>query len=79
MENLNKFFYGSDDYNKKLEIFIKKVETINEEYTGEFKTDEPYYTLIPRGDKIYLNFDNSKDIPADLENKVKSAFNETWR
>ncbi len=80
MEKLSKIFRG-DEYSNKMEEFNQAIEQINEDYKEIVeKFNRIYYTIItPEKGKIELIFDDNKNIPHELRNKVTDTFNAIWK
>jgi len=79
MKNLNELFYGND-YSKKLEVFNENIKKIHENYEGDFETSG-YFTLLThnKGGKVELIFDEDKNIPEELTEKILTAFRNIWK
>ena len=79
MKDLNNFLYGPD-YTKKQSDFKARVADLEKSYSGNFETDQPYFSLInlPQN-QVQLRFDEDKDIPADLKNEIQTVFKEVWK
>ena len=79
MENISEFLYGKD-YSEKLDKFNKLIDKIHSEYKGEFDTSG-YFTMQTHNEKgeVKLDFDQDKNIPTVLKDKVLSTFNEIWK
>ncbi|SHJ66957.1 hypothetical protein SAMN04487911_1302 [Arenibacter nanhaiticus] len=79
MDSISEFLYGKD-YSDKLDKFNKAIDQIHTEYDGEFDTSG-YFTMQTHNQKgeVKLDFDQGKDIPSKLKEKVMNAFNEIWK
>lgn len=79
MENLSEILYGKD-YSVKLKKFNNAVDHINSQYGGEFNTTA-YFTMLTNNQKreVKLSFDQDKDIPNELKEKVLKVFKEIWQ
>ncbi|AOW19330.1 hypothetical protein [Urechidicola croceus] len=79
MENISEFLYGKD-YSDKLDKFNKAIDQIHAEYEGEFDTSG-YFTMQTHNQKgeVKLDFDQDKNIPAELKENVLKALKEIWK
>jgi hypothetical protein len=63
-----------NDYSTKMEIFQSRLDGIYSSYSGDFDTNNPYYTMIPNDGKISLIFDTDKNIPQELMDEINKLF-----
>lgn len=79
MENFSEILYGKD-YAEKLDKFNKIIKQIHTEYDGDFDTTG-YFIMQTHNHKgeVKLNFDQDKNIPTELKEKVLKVFNDIWK
>jgi hypothetical protein len=80
MKNLNEFLKGKD-YSNKIDLFNEKISEIHENFNGEFDVENPYFIMEthPTEGEVKLTFDEKRQIPNKLKDRVLTEFKNIWK